>query len=637
MDVRSKKTPLFLAKDLELAFFKTAPAHEIIKYVDLATRYQLTRDDRKRIPFFDWTGKYWQCSKEIETALASRNDPDIDIALVRIGDSLVDDTISKYLNENESDNNIDAKKTHHLSKLILSAVQNKASLSSLANQMSSCLKKAWSWMIKNGDSEHYDALFSNPNIPDELIENILKGIYDETVSNKFWMYGYAMKCPVTRRGLDDQKYGPDFAAIRRLEAYWNFIAKLNTEDDALRRSIAENFENFPWRIELEESDYGFPKYGDPDYNRDDNLISYVEIILTNWLSKASVESNDYESRCIVVEFVCSTVVNNTYSDKVLNYIKNHDLLPVRKGFYRAKRFRDNSIQELESYAAKDGYEFLWSAIYNRSLYNFRDSKELCFWFFKKISYARLDKTLEGKYDENLQMDLVYKNKMNSIHKDGKKIPSLETLNFENFEKKFYEWKDGKKGAFTDLDNTPVISKKVKPKIPTYDRTRRISGSFKLKYISVSNILSAGGFEKSHLYYTTLEDSVVLEHLQHAEIALDQLAKTSQAVRIELQEYDASNGQYPDVSFCGRYSIEVSHGINKFNATIFCTEQELELYTTYMASELNANKLKDTIFDMSMIPESDCQSRLSNENSLANYKQDGHIVDWSIKQNFYLNL
>ncbi len=637
MDIRSKKTPLFLAKDLELIFFETAPAHEIIKYVDLITRYQLTGDDRKRVPYFDWTGRYWSCSKEIESTLANRNDPNIDIALVRIADYAIDDILEKYLKIYEDKNDPMSNADKNLPKIILSAVQNPQALTALGG-MATWLKKAWHWIVKNGDSEHYYALFKNPNVPDELIENILNGVYDGIVNNKYWMYGYAMKCPTTRRGLDGQQHGPDFAAIHRLEAYWNFIAKMDVKDQALRQSVTDNSEkHLPYQIELKDEDFGFPKYGTPGYNRDENYINYLKIFIGNWLKNNESDAADKEQREYFVEFVCSVFVWNSHSEKVTNFLKNHELQAVRRGFYRGKSFSDKSIPELEGYAEKEGYEFLWSAIENGSMYNFRDNKELCFWFFNKINYARLDQTLIGTYDEKFPMDSRYKFKMNSRHKAGRKTPSLETISFKNFERKFDEWKEGKRESTEHIITLPTQIRKTKPELPEYDKNREVFGEFKLKTINVSNRLSIRGFEKALSFYASLEDSVILEHLKQANLEANILAKINGSVAIHMEEYHPKEVGCPDSSFCGRYTLHVHHGINTFSAQIFCTDHDQEIYSTHIASEPTANKFKNTIFYLSMLPDPDFQSDLSLDTSKRYFKQSGNIVSWSITQDFNLNL
>ena len=442
MDVRSKKTPLFLAKDLELVFFETAPAHEIIKYVDLITRYQMTGDDQSRVPYFDWSGKYWSCSKEIEAALASRNDPNIDIALVRIADYAIDDILEKYFVSAESDDGSKSIADNNLSKIILSAVQNRQALTALGG-IATWLEKAWEWILENGNL-HYRELFLNPNVPDELIENILRGKYDQKCKHRLSMYGWALQCPTTRRGLDHQRDRPDFDAIHRLEAYWNFIAKLDVSDKVLRDSVTESEEkHLPYKIELKDEDFGFPKYGAPGYNRDENYINYLKIFIANWLKNIEKDDTDKELREFFVECVCSVFVWNSYSSKVKDFIKNHDVLAVRKGFYRGESFGDESIPEIEGYTEKEGYEFLWSALENSSMYNFRDNKELCFWFFSKILYARLDKTLIGTYDEKFPMDRRYEFKMNETYEQGKDKPkrNQHAIKFKKFDKQFRNWRE----------------------------------------------------------------------------------------------------------------------------------------------------------------------------------------------------
>src|SRR6266446_5177140 len=76
----SPATPsLFQSKDLELAFFESAPGHEVLRYVDAVSPHMYASPSKANAGPFEFT-----CAKQLEELLFARNDRIIDIAVVRI-------------------------------------------------------------------------------------------------------------------------------------------------------------------------------------------------------------------------------------------------------------------------------------------------------------------------------------------------------------------------------------------------------------------------------------------------------------------------------------------------------------------------------------------------------------------------
>jgi len=564
---------------------------------------------------------HWLANEEAQIALFERNDPNIDIALVRIATDpkLIEIIINKYeIFDNFKD--IDNKNRNFISKLILSAIQNKQSLSWCDNP-NDWLYPAWDWILEYGDREHYNKLFSNSNVPSELITNVLNGSYDKKTNEKFCLYESVLKSPVLIRGKGDERSGPNLAAREPIQTYWEFLAKVDINDIQIVTAVIYNIENIPRVLNFDEKKFNLPNYGSPNYNRDANLIAYFEILKDNWLKKSIVEDDYYNSwQCSLVEYVASRLTDYKIDTELNNYLKNNDLITIRKGFYRRFSFGNEHIMECENFATKDGYEFLSSAIYNDSFYNFRDDKNLCFWFFKKISLARRDKSLPGRYDESFKMDEIYKFRLNKIFEREKSRASFEAISFDDFEKLYDEWMDSDLGPENGIFYVQN-RKNIAPQLPICDIKNRVSleieiDEFKLNFSNKSNKY-AQSFLNVEMDGVINEKSVQKFNSTIKTTDSDLTKIEIKYGHIKFEEFEKTEDQYPRVSFRGEYS-QRSRSIF---FTILCTSDQIQSACHLMKLDISSKLFLKIV----ILPD---QVEEKQETELQ--EPTGKIIDWELE-------
>ena len=402
MDTCITRYPMFTSKDLELLFFRIAPAYEVIKYIDFVSQFQEGRFSVQK-PSIQWCS-----SDDIDETLYMRNDKSIDIALARIASPEI---IDKVIDRNQKNNDIDDQSSRSdnmdvISRIILSAVQNRVSLARFRFESETWLKTAWQWILQFGGDAHYRLLFSNPSLPTDILTGVFSGKFTQEVRDKYLMYYVALQAPLLSKRPDDNRYGPDLDTHWLLEEFWKCLTEVDTDDGPMVDVFSENVGNFPYDVEFKSASFGFPSYGEPGYDSKMNILSYLELIIGRWQpSQLQLkEGNIGWGKNRVIEMVTSRIVgNNSREDKIVAFARGHEKVAVRKGFYQGCKFNDCSMGECEHYWETDGYDFYLSAVNNSSFYNFRDNKTLCAWFFNRIHNANISEKNDNEYEREYEI------------------------------------------------------------------------------------------------------------------------------------------------------------------------------------------------------------------------------------------
>jgi hypothetical protein len=115
---------------------------------------------------------------------------------------------------------------------------------------------------------------------------------------------------------DDTRDGPDVQQHRLLEAFWRFLATVDTNDKCIADAIWGNVKNFPHDVEFVETDFGFPQYGELGYDSRKNIISYLGVIVGPWEPSEADKADAFVVLCKsgIIENVTARIVKHYYFD-----------------------------------------------------------------------------------------------------------------------------------------------------------------------------------------------------------------------------------------------------------------------------------------------------------------------------------
>ena len=210
---------------------------------------------------------------------------------------------------------------------------------------------------------------------DELKQAFLReGIYEKLSGDRWLAVIYwSLQNPKLITPSDRHHEGTDLPAYK---AAWSLLLTLpNTRDNAY--ILCERYANLtkffaPFETLLKEplADY-FSERERWQEQQNEGQLLFLKHVFEIWSSRASDDPKALDSEGkeiyyfqILRQGVAAAVANG--GTEVRNFIKNHDDVYVRRGYYTAGRF--TNATEINDTLQKDGRDFLEAAIYNKNLY-----------------------------------------------------------------------------------------------------------------------------------------------------------------------------------------------------------------------------------------------------------------------------
>jgi hypothetical protein len=247
----------------------------------------------------------------------------------------------------------------------------------------------------NGKNDELEAHFSNPQFQCRDLESVFlrKAPYSEIPDNRWILIlqhaleNPGMVKPEVENPYDADGYLSYLDSVPRY-AVWKMLGTIpNTVENASRLCLKfANIASFEGSLDRifenqEKKDKNeFPKDSSqplktgiklPQKIENGELIS-LKRLLDRWSGANMNDQDAFDSKGkedfslrLLREAIASKL--STYNSDLMGFIKNHDDIHVRRGYY--KIFRCSKPEELKTYFKKDANDFLEPALTNRNLYS----------------------------------------------------------------------------------------------------------------------------------------------------------------------------------------------------------------------------------------------------------------------------
>ncbi len=230
--------------------------------------------------------------------------------------------------------------------------------------------------LQDSNSDFVKLWCTNPALDfNGLKEAFSKEVIYENLSDDRWLavIYWALQNPNLTVRSDRHHEGTDFPAYRA--AWFLLITRPNTRTNAY--VFAERYSKLttfvaPYETLLDEklADIFTEREKWQQQQRDGEIL-FLRRVFERWTAAASddpnardKEGNEAHEFQTLRQDVAAAAAGR--GGEIQNFIKNHEDVYVRRGYYRAGRF--SNVTELETAFQKDGKDFLESAIYNENLY-----------------------------------------------------------------------------------------------------------------------------------------------------------------------------------------------------------------------------------------------------------------------------
>ena len=395
----------FVSKDLEFLFLESAPSHEVIRYIDSMWMHMHPGIGQAA---WDWTGFRFQCPEPLEEMLLARDDRFVDVALARIcSKTTVLRLLERYAAEKpaqpyeagviESEfrsrydywQALQARDLRHsyYDRLVLSALSNRVSLSNMLGP-ATWLSQTWEWLLVYGRTAHFEALYSNPDCPRDLLDKVLKddyvcGFEDRRVA----LLRAALSSPLLPMSpRDENDY--DLAGHTTIKLFWTFVRRCNGGDSPKVGALYANKTNFP-KLEFRDEVFDLPKHGQPGYNHVSNARKAVSLLFDQF-DVTDEEEQKRNGVYFAKQDICCAIAQSYireffYDKDAKAFLAAHRNQGVRRGLYEGGSFKDNDADLCRKFLQLDGFSFCRSAMANPSFYDRTNNPALVQWFIRTIA------------------------------------------------------------------------------------------------------------------------------------------------------------------------------------------------------------------------------------------------------------
>ncbi|WP_310052623.1 hypothetical protein [Agrilutibacter niabensis] len=353
---------------MEIEYLAAAPAHDVLTYLD-------KKGSSHQPSFFDR-----QCvSESLENCLLARNERLVDIALALVCRAEVIEQILARRATN-SDSSVEGSLEPDASVMI-AALTNSTALSFIF--ASKWLMKWMPWIARNGSTEHLQALFFNPNVPNEVVDHALSGsgaFEGLSQDRRREVVYYALRSKPVANGPDEKSHDYDAAGHHTQGCVWNLFITVDPHDQGMAGVLADALPKLPgfdvpyeWVRSIN---------GDKKTDWKEDQVKFLQVVLDRWCTDVDGSKNsarDWIPQRIIREMIASRVPS--YNEAARKFVLDHPDVYVRRGYYRG--LSRETLENLKRYFERDGSDFCESAVHNPFFYE-RSNREIVLWFAQRI-------------------------------------------------------------------------------------------------------------------------------------------------------------------------------------------------------------------------------------------------------------
>lgn len=354
----------FSSERMEIEYLVAASPHEVLRYLDKkGSSHQSSPLDRQCI------------SEALEASLYARNDRLVDIALARVGRAeMVGQILARRTADAGGGPEPDAG-------VMVAALSNPVALSFLF--ASKRLMEWMPWIARSGTTEHLQAMFFNPNVPNEVVDHALEGSHafeGITQDRRGVIVYHALRSKPVIDGPDEKSHDYDAAGHHTQGCVWNLFVTVDPGDQGMANVLADALPNLPgfdvpyeWVRSIN---------GDKKTDWKEDQVKFLQVVLDRW----NVEGDgprkkryDWVPQRVIRELIASRAPY--YNEAAKQFVIDHPDVYVRRGYYRG--FKDETLDNLKKYYEKDGDAFCESAVHNPFFYQ-RSNRDAVLWFAQRV-------------------------------------------------------------------------------------------------------------------------------------------------------------------------------------------------------------------------------------------------------------
>lgn len=379
----------FSTSIIEREFLVAAPSHEVLRFLDQEAQ------KTKRSLFSEPA-----VSDEVATALYERDDRLVDLGLARAASPRV---VARVIDRRCGGLQI---ASHCGDEAVLIAALSGASVYQFYRE-SDWLETSLGWLAEHGSKEMLEALFSNPSVPDSVVQNALnkQGAFQSLESDRrLLVAALALRSERVKEGVNDTSSGPDLDGWRTAESVWEFVASVDPRDQASAATLAYLLPDVPGEIRVpdrfENRDIEHAKR---DYAKEDS--DFLQYLLDRWTpaSNEAVSSRVLKHLREVREQIAAHA--SLFRVEVRKLLSEHSDVYARRGFYRSASFME--LEELKKFHDQDGDAFCEAAARN-PFFALRRERKLAVWFNERLDECKparreYDETPSDIFDETMRV------------------------------------------------------------------------------------------------------------------------------------------------------------------------------------------------------------------------------------------
>lgn len=358
----------FSSERMEIEYLVAASPHEVLRYLDKkGASHQPRRLDRQCI------------SEALEANLLARNDRLVDIALARV---CREEVVGQILARRTVDSGLGAGSGPEPdASVMVAALSNPVALSFLF--ASKWLMEWMPWIARSGTTEHLQAMFFNPNLPNEVVDHALEGsnAFEGLTQDRRGVIVYhALRSKPVIDGPDEKSHDYDAAGHHTQGCVWNLFVTVDPNDQGMANVLADALPKLPGF----DVPYEWAKSinGDKKTDWKEDQVRFLQVVLDRWNVEGDVSRKkryDWVPQRVIRELIASRAPY--YNEAVKQFLIDHPDVYARRGYYRG--LKDETLDNLKKYHERDGDAFCESAVYNPFFYQ-RSNRDVVLWFAERV-------------------------------------------------------------------------------------------------------------------------------------------------------------------------------------------------------------------------------------------------------------